>query len=315
MKLSVFIVTYKGFERLPQTLESLFESDTSAVDLEVTLLNNHTDFRLDEEYLQRVNVIHNQARPDWSNGHLSRNWNQALLHGFRNLDDPAVDAVVAVQDDTIFQPEWASRLIDLHEQYTLVQGGLGDQFVSYRPKSVKNIGLWDERFIFSYHADDYFRRAVLFNDKESTINDPGHDRLLNPIFDDHERSANYLVNANPREMDDNWEQSALSVSIGQKLIREKYGNATFDHLKNQSGRTPNMQTPVFYPYFERDVYDLEQRNYLWDQRWLQEEDDEAIQFKNEAVRLLERFLIEKTPRLATALKQIRDSRGVEYFRN
>ncbi|MFB6198152.1 MAG: hypothetical protein ABEI52_07790, partial [Halobacteriaceae archaeon] len=70
---------------------------------------------------------------------------------------------MAAQDDTIYNDQWANRLIELHEEYSLVQNGLGDEFVSYLPEAVKNIGLWDERYIFSYHAADYFSRAVLHN--------------------------------------------------------------------------------------------------------------------------------------------------------
>ncbi|MFB6198151.1 MAG: hypothetical protein ABEI52_07785, partial [Halobacteriaceae archaeon] len=70
MDISLFIVTYRGHERLPRTLESLFSSDLGQVDLEVTLINNHTDFRLPSKYEDQVSVLHNETRPDWSNGHL-----------------------------------------------------------------------------------------------------------------------------------------------------------------------------------------------------------------------------------------------------
>lgn len=268
MELSLFIVTYKGFERLTQTLDSLFDSDLSPIDLKVYVINNHTDFRLKSKYKDKVRVLHNNLRPDWSNGHLSRNWNQALLHGFKDLQEPDADIVVAVQDDTLFQPEWASRLLELHEKYTLVQNGQGDQLVSYRPEAVRRIGLWDERFVFSFHAADYFYRALMYNPEQTTLNDPHHKRIWNPVFpEDTEDSANYLVDAEPRKIDEGWDQSSISVRLGQELMKQKYGSTDFEELKENPHRASNLQNYVFYPYFEKDVYNLAEKNYLWKDAW------------------------------------------------
>jgi len=156
-------------------------------------------------------------------------------------------------------------LIKLHDDYTLIQNGLGDSFISYLPEAVRQIGLWDERFIFSYHVEDYLLRAVLYNRKNSCINDKGHNRILNPVFDDKiNKSANYLVNADPREIDEAWEQSSYSYHIGQKLLELKYSGLKFDEIKNESSFVPKINNHVYYPYFEKDIHDLEGKNYLWD---------------------------------------------------
>ena len=97
--LKVYIVTYKRSDILNDTLDKLFKSDFSEVEnTEVTVINNHTSFSLDEKFKNRVRVLHNQLRPDWSNGNLAENWNQALLDGFRDLSNPDSEYVVTLQN-------------------------------------------------------------------------------------------------------------------------------------------------------------------------------------------------------------------------
>jgi hypothetical protein len=272
MHIRLFIVTYKGESRLQTCLSSLFSSDLQSCELEVYIINNHTKFNIDAEFEDKVKVLHNSLRPDWSNGHLSRNWNQALLHGFEDLSDPVCDAVVAVQDDTRFHDDWYTKLEELHDTYSIVQNGLGDQFISYQPQGVKNIGLWDERFIFSGHALDYFNRAYLFNTEDTSINDFGHDRSHNLIFpDDPEKSANYLVDADPREIDDQWDQSKLSVRIGSDLLQKKYGDDYyFSEFKQDPTFNRDNAVHMFYPYFEKAVENKEEIGYVYDKTWDQE---------------------------------------------
>ena len=92
------MVTYKGHKRLDPTLTSIFDSDLVNHDYEINIINNHTDIRLPERFKDKVNVLHNVLRPDWSSGHLSRNWNQALVNGFKSLTEPDCDVVVCSQD-------------------------------------------------------------------------------------------------------------------------------------------------------------------------------------------------------------------------
>ena len=88
--IKVFIVTYRRTKILNKTLNTLFNDTdfTSIPNTEVNIINNHSEFHLEEEFVDRVNVIHNNARPDWDTGNLARNWNQALVHGFKDLNNP-----------------------------------------------------------------------------------------------------------------------------------------------------------------------------------------------------------------------------------
>ena len=98
-KFKVYIVTYKRNEILNDTLKNLFESDFSEIqNTEVNIINNHTEFYLDEEFIGKVKVLHNVLRPNRSNGNLAENWNQALLHGFKDLNNPDSEYVVTMQN-------------------------------------------------------------------------------------------------------------------------------------------------------------------------------------------------------------------------
>lgn len=180
--IKVYIVTYRRPEVLNSTLDRLFNhTDFQAIpDTEVNIINNHSEFVLNEEFVGKVNVIHNNTRPDWDTGNLAQNWNQALLHGFVNLNNPAAKIVTTMQNDIVLDSSWATNLLKLHQKYTFVTGQLGDNIVSYRPEAVKKIGMWDERFITPANKEaDYYIRALIYNKEKSMINDTIHGRLLN----------------------------------------------------------------------------------------------------------------------------------------
>ena len=127
-----------------------------------------------------MNVIHNNARPDWDTGNLARNWNQALVHGFVDLNNPDAKIVVTMQNDIVLADNWTSNLLKMHQNYTFVTGQLGDNIISYRPEAVKRIGMWDERFITPANKEaDYYIRALILNKEKSIVNDFFHGRLLN----------------------------------------------------------------------------------------------------------------------------------------
>lgn len=117
--LKIYIVTYKRNDILNDTIEKLFDSDVSlAGNVEVNVINNYTEFSLNPLFLGKVNVLHNVLRPDWSNGNLAENWNQALIDGFRDLQNPATSQVVTLQNDTSLHPKWFSNLSQMHEKRT-----------------------------------------------------------------------------------------------------------------------------------------------------------------------------------------------------
>ena len=62
--IKVFIVTYRRTDVLNNTLDRLFnQTDFANIpNTEVNIINNHSDFLLDNRFLDKVNVIHNRAR-------------------------------------------------------------------------------------------------------------------------------------------------------------------------------------------------------------------------------------------------------------
>lgn len=180
--IKVFIVTYRRVEILNKTLDRLFNhTDFSSIpNTEVNIINNHSEFSLNKEFEDKVSVIHNNTRPDWDTGNLARNWNEALLHGFKDLNNPDARIVVTMQNDVVLDSNWATNLLKMHQKYTFITGQLGDNIVSYRPEAVKKIGLWDERFITPANKEaDYYIRALIYNKEKSLINDKVHGRMLN----------------------------------------------------------------------------------------------------------------------------------------
>lgn len=280
MKIKVYIVTYKGHKRLLPTLTSLFESDITDHEFEINIINNHTDIRVPSQFFRHheLNIIHNTLRPDFSSGHLSRNWNQALINGFKSLTNPDCDIVVCSQDDSIFHEKWAGRLNYLmggfpgkvgNEDFDFVQGGHGDQFHAYKPEAIKKVGLWDERFCgISRQAADYFYRCLIYNTDDSTIQDVDHRRVLNPLDKDLRFAQNYLVSADVREIDEVWDSSLHgNDDIAKRLMLEKWGRDPFpwdEGLFREASLTTRTlcSNYVTYPYFEKDVYCLESKGYI-----------------------------------------------------
>ena len=180
--MKIYITTYRRKEILNKTLDILYNSTDFPMipNTEVNIINNHSDFYLEEFFRDKVTVIHNAARPDWDTGNLSRNWNQSLVHGFRDLNNPDTNIVVTMQNDIVLHPNWSTNLLKMHQDYTFVTGHLGDNIVSYRPEAVKKIGMWDERFVTPCNKEaDYYIRALIHNKEMSLINDTSHARLLN----------------------------------------------------------------------------------------------------------------------------------------
>jgi uncharacterized protein YkvS len=81
MKIKQYIVTYNNKIQINNCLESIFSklSNEELSILDVYIINNHSNLDIDEKYLNRVTILNNDLRPDFSTGHLSRNWNQAII--------------------------------------------------------------------------------------------------------------------------------------------------------------------------------------------------------------------------------------------
>lgn len=251
---NLYIVTYRNPTGLNECLESLYATKIlSGTKLNINVINNHSDFSIDERF-SSVNVLHNTLRPDFSTGHLSRSWNQAILHGFENLNKPKSQIVVACQVDTIFQPDWLLRLTDLHKTYSFVSAGWGDAFLSFTSDAIKNIGLFDERFCNIVHQEtDYFTRALIFNKDKSSINDFHHGKVLNPFLKDKaDDSFIYRKNSNTSIT---WNSTTQVHDHITKFLLSKYSE---NPMIWNADKPPALlkKLLMFYPYFEFDVRDF-----------------------------------------------------------
>ena len=148
-------------------MQSIYHSDIVDYSFQIHVINNFDNARLPTHLMRHFGitlfVIENTVRPDYSTGHLARDWNTGLVQGFRDLDQPASRVVVLLQTDTEVSPRFASKLNDLHFKQGLefIQEGAGDEFQSFRPEVVQRVGLYDERYCGIYHQeDDYFLRIV-----------------------------------------------------------------------------------------------------------------------------------------------------------
>lgn len=272
MKLKIFLVTYNKEDLLKQNLESLLDSDVHLYDFGITIINNYTESFELQGFCKKnnISVIHNNARPSFSTGHLSRSWNQCLIQAFKSLKNPDCDIAVLAQDDNLFLSSWASYIVERHQTYDFISMGGGDQYHSYKPDHVKKVGLWDERFCnIGYQEYDYFIRSYLYNREKISINDPKHARVFCPIQNKIINESDNLIGGmrnDPRHLD-----SIKYHSISRNILRLKWGN-TIDNLNKQTGwveelkylstinesKIPNF---IYYPYFEKDI-DLTNKNYI-----------------------------------------------------
>tara|TARA_R110000765_G_scaffold17897_4_gene48481 strand:- start:843 stop:1736 length:894 start_codon:yes stop_codon:yes gene_type:complete len=294
-KMKVYIVTYKRCDILNDTLKKLFDSDFSNLpNTEVNIINNHSEFHLEPQFKNKVNVLHNTLRPDWSNGNLAENWNQALINGFRDLSNPDAEYVVTMQNDTSVHPKWCTNLLKMHERFNFIVGKYGDNLVSYTPDAVKKIGLWDENFFgVQYKEADYWIRALIFNKDKTCINDTLHGLEVNnsdALELDTTVDRNFVEesgfagdNTLKRRADDAEHQQIWSTRGGVykqyawKYFYEKWSgtwkedprretwvkNWSKDFIDNPPDITKSkVKNMIRYIYFEKDIEDLKGKNYL-----------------------------------------------------
>ncbi len=267
MKIKIYIVTYKNSIDLNNNLKSLFSSNLNGKNLKINIINNHSDFHLSNKYINRVNILHNTLRPDFSTGHLSRNWNQAIINGFKDLNNPDCDILIHCQDDILWSKDWLSKLIEIHKKYTFFTGQAGDAICSYTPEAVKNIGLWDERFCsIGFHEMEYFTRAYLYNGNKSTIN-AGTNK--HNILHDIQQYFPYRPNRNEiREKEH--VRSSIFHTLNWKLLTDKWFDNTpniepkdyWNTFKKIGRKHSKLKNYLTYPYFEKDIYNLKEKNYL-----------------------------------------------------
>lgn len=282
--INIYIVTYRSPVDLDNNIASIL---ASGADVRINVINNHSEFFLAPEHERVVTVLHNRLRPDFSTGDLARNWNAALLHGFRDLKNPASDVVITVQDDVLFKADWLPRLLDLHRRYSFITMGAGDAFCSYLPEAVRKIGLWDERFCnIGFQEGDYFLRALIYNREHSSINDRIHGRLHNAVegnafapFGDFKKGLESEdPDADPVERADSMLITVPRMNLDRKQAHlssmrfHPLMNAVFHHKwgvsdiqwtsEHHALRRPLVPSYINYAYFERDVEGLRDKNYV-----------------------------------------------------
>jgi hypothetical protein len=223
MKIKIFIVTYKNESLLKQNLDSLLKSDVLNHDYSITVVNNYTETFELSEYCSsnKITVIHNNIRPDFSTGHLSRSWNQCILNGFKSLTSPDCDMLVLAQDDNLFFSNWCLYLIEKHKHYDFIQFGCGDQCHSYTANHIRKVGMWDERFCnIAYQEYDYWIRSFIYNRDRSSINDRCAHIRHNPLENQVIHEFNELVGAFRKDerSSESHKYHAISRALCQKCI-------------------------------------------------------------------------------------------------
>lgn len=256
MKVKLYIVTYKRPDDLRTTLSDIFNSDIVEHDVEVYIANNHTEFYIDDEYVDKVTVLHNVFRPDHSTGHLSRNYNEIFLHGIQDLTSPDCDLLIHTHDDNTFQPNWFSQLLEYHKTYDFITFSQGCGLCSYLPRAVKSIGMWDERFCtIGYHEGDYFLRALRTLKDKVSINDPHQGREFNPL-------PHIVTKKSGTGQNFAHQQSFNNYSVCRNLWELKWpglkdGGWSQEFYHNVP--KPAIPTYILYPYFEKHMDNLEDK--------------------------------------------------------
>lgn len=262
MKFKLFIITYKNSKDLCNNLNSLFSSNIKEHQLEINIINNHSNFNIDNIFQDKITIFHNKLRPDFSTGWLAENWNQAIINGFKDLNTPDCDILITAQDDTIWEPDWLNCLLELHQDFDFIQMGVGDHVCSYKPEAIKKIGLWDQRYPgIGFQESDYFLRALIYNKDKTCLNDYQHGRLINNVnfsicqrpapnnvfSDDHRKSMNYHY-------------------ISEKVFKTKWPNVPPNYWTQELINNPPTHSAIpsfiYYPYFELNCYNLLEKGYI-----------------------------------------------------
>ena len=277
MKIKVYFVTYDNDVELNKTLKTFAKSGIKDHDYEITVINNYKDASvlLDDVHL-KVKIVDNNTRASFSTGHLARNWNECLIEGFKDLDNPDADIVILSQNDVEYNENIIDTLIEYHKKYSFISYGCGDAFHSYTPDAIKSVGLWDERFCnIGWQDCDYFFRQMVYNKPNSSINDPLHHRVHNKIdfhFVDFERQSGF-VREDPHHL-----KSLAHHKISMSTFIHKWGlgipgihwqssvgtkdrrwNCALDIGPDIMVKSPQW---IMYPFFESKIKNLKDKNYI-----------------------------------------------------
>jgi hypothetical protein len=285
-RISIFFITYKNNFELNQTINSMDHRQIQKYNPEITVINNSPNFPVvfDRNYDFKIKILDNNTRADFSTGHLSRNWNQCLINGFENIQNPKNDIVVCCQNDVRFKSNFIDILVDNHNKFNFTTYGIGDSVHSYTIDVVKKVGLWDERFCnLGCHELDYWIRNLIFNKDKCSIND--FSKLDNQIYYKIKNkidSENNILNIDEmvsgfRRNCPHHKKSIQYHIISENLLYEKWQLSTDQkecylqgkliHLNDlyhkfiyrhfheiiPDNYQPSIKQHIFYPYFEKDI--------------------------------------------------------------
>lgn len=265
MKIKLYIVTYRNPIALAVNLRTLFDVARADVfDLNVFIINNYGYLDLHYGYLDpqafhgRVSILNNMLRPDFSTGHLSRNWNQAIINGFENPNHPDCDLLLTCQDDTTWHANSFHYLFDALDKFDFITDGHGDNFCAYKIEAVRAIGLWDERFCnIGYQEADYFLRAVIYHGQRSSINDKWHGRVWQPL---PHSIIHRPDNRSAEEIKSHFESQNFH-QISKAVFLEKWGCKPDQWTPAIFKARPKIRNFMLYPYFEIHLPGLRDQNY------------------------------------------------------
>lgn len=256
MKIKIYIVTYNNDEILRRNLDSVVASDLMAEDTEIFIINNYSKIGDFSNY--PCTILDNVLRPDHSTAYLSRNWNQAILNGFQDINNPQADLVIAMQNDTEVKPDVCKNLKELHKKYTFVQYGAGDNFMSWKIEAVRRVGLFDERFCgLACQEGDYFIRQAIWNKERACITDHAHKRLCNPT----DKVLCIRTHDDIQEVHKKLSQS--HHDINNKLYILKWGSRwNWGGELKEHPPQPLINSYMNYPWFEKYIETLEEQRFI-----------------------------------------------------
>lgn len=272
MKIKIFIVHYNNAEMLNRALTTLYDNMSTKEEhiVSIHIINNHTNFSMADEFKTKndLQIIHNNARPDFSTGHLSRSWNQAILHGIKDIKNPDCDVLILCQNDIRFVPDFLSCILKNLLIYNYMTFGGGDVCQVMTPSSIDAIGMYDERFCnIGFHEYDYFLRAVLLNRNKSSINDHFHNRVHNPIENNVTVAVHLKNEAQTYYSDLSLKYHQISLLVFHHKWNDKY---TKENLEDFFYKMINSDKPsipkqyIMYPYFEWFLSDLGHKYSIFD---------------------------------------------------
>jgi hypothetical protein len=252
MKIALFIVRYKETERLYHCLDSIGNNEN----VNAFIINNFEVLVLPDIYNNRnITVLNNMTRPDFSTGHLSRNWNEAIINGFKDLNNPACDRVVAIQADVILANDWYNSVVNLNPEIYYLSCGRGDEFQIFTTEGIKRIGLYDERFCNIGHQEaDYFLRNLVGIPNNCCVMDHGHGRVYNRFS--NVNNNQFIVASQGGRPNEDHLNSQKYHQVSQNWFYKKWDKAHW--LQNWPGAYTDLPSKLhyemmLYPYFEKHI--------------------------------------------------------------